>query len=203
MFIPNCSKKLLTSCLTIKLRIQSCTWVRFHQHVYSKLLRLQIPKAQRDSKVISIFSLLGSLQIKAARKMLVKLIAARTYAVLTVGISRNPLLPVVVMSRAGASLLLTFEPPSFKDTDALKTVAKKSHPLVTPPLPSSCCCSCCCCCCCFCCACVVVLLLWSLLKGLLLTVIFWLIGGFETPLRWETCISFHLLRLSTKLHNTI
>jgi len=28
---------------------------RFHQHVYVQLLRLQIPKAQKDSQVISVF----------------------------------------------------------------------------------------------------------------------------------------------------
>ena len=52
-----------------------------------------------------------------------------THAVFTVGMSKKPLLPVVVMSRAGASLLLALV-PSFKDTEALNTVAKKSHPFV-------------------------------------------------------------------------
>ena len=52
-----------------------------------------------------------------------------THAVFTVGMSKKPLLPVVVISRAGASLLLALV-PSFKDTEALKTVAKKSHPFV-------------------------------------------------------------------------
>ena len=96
----------------------------------------------------------------------------KTYAVLTVGMSRNPLLPVVVIRRAGASLLLTFVPPSLSETDALNTVAKKSQPFVTPPFWS---CSCCCCCCCSCCW-DGARFLWSLLKGLLLTVIFWLMG---------------------------
>ena len=98
-----------------------------------------------------------------------------THAVFIVGMSRNPLLPVVVIRSAGASLLLTFDPPSLSETEALKTVAKKSHPFVTPPFWSSCCCFSCCCCCCSCC-CEGTRFLRSLVKGLLLTVIFWLSG---------------------------
>ncbi len=98
---------------------------------------------------------------------------SKTYAVFTVGMSRNPLLPVVVIRRAGASLLLAFVPPSLSETDALNTLAKKSQPFVTPPFWS---CSCCCCCCCCSCCWDGARFLWSLLKGLLLTVIFWLMG---------------------------
>jgi len=50
---------------------------KFHQHVYPQLLLTQIPKAQKDSQVISVFfALLGSLRAKAARKMLVKFLPA-------------------------------------------------------------------------------------------------------------------------------
>jgi len=42
---------------------------QFHQHIYAKLLRTQIPKAQKNSQVISFFALLGS----QGHKMLVKL----------------------------------------------------------------------------------------------------------------------------------
>ncbi len=41
---------------------------QFHQHIYAKLLRTQIPKAQKNSQVISFFALLGS----QGHKMLVK-----------------------------------------------------------------------------------------------------------------------------------
>jgi hypothetical protein len=44
------------------------TWGQFHQHVYTKLLYTQIPKAQ----IGSVFALKGSTLVKASRKMLVK-----------------------------------------------------------------------------------------------------------------------------------
>jgi hypothetical protein len=31
------------------------TWCKFHQHVYEQPLREQIPKAQKDGQVISVF----------------------------------------------------------------------------------------------------------------------------------------------------
>jgi len=40
----------------------------FNEHIFHS----QIPKAQKDSQVISFFVLLGSLSAKAARKTLVK-----------------------------------------------------------------------------------------------------------------------------------
>jgi len=41
--------------------------------IFEQLLRVQIPKAQKDSQVISLFALLGYLCEKAAHKMLMKL----------------------------------------------------------------------------------------------------------------------------------
>jgi hypothetical protein len=49
-------------------------WGQFHQHVYSKFLCTKIPKAQKDTQVISVFfALFWSASVKAACKMLVKL----------------------------------------------------------------------------------------------------------------------------------
>ncbi len=41
---------------------------RFHQHIYSKLLREEIPEALKGSQVISVFCALGIWTQKAARK---------------------------------------------------------------------------------------------------------------------------------------
>ena len=41
---------------------------QFHQRVYEQLLRLQIPKVQKDSKLKQLFVLLGSANVKAACK---------------------------------------------------------------------------------------------------------------------------------------
>jgi len=35
------------------------TWGQFHQHAYKQLLRAKIPKAQKDSQVISVFCAFG------------------------------------------------------------------------------------------------------------------------------------------------
>jgi len=40
------------------------TWGRFHQHVYAKLLHAKIPKAQKDSQVISVFLHLWDLRVQ-------------------------------------------------------------------------------------------------------------------------------------------
>jgi hypothetical protein len=42
---------------------------RFHQHVFEQLLRVQIPKAKKDSEVISVFLRFWNL---CAQKLLVK-----------------------------------------------------------------------------------------------------------------------------------
>jgi len=48
--------------------------ITFHQSCvnFTKVLCAQIPKAQKDSQVISVFVFLGSPRVKVARKMLVK-----------------------------------------------------------------------------------------------------------------------------------
>ncbi len=50
------------------------TWGQFYQHIYEKLLPEEIPNAQKDSQINSVFfALLGSACAKAARKIMVKL----------------------------------------------------------------------------------------------------------------------------------
>jgi len=45
------------------------TWSQFHQNVYVQLLHVQIPKAQKDSQVISVFLHFWNLH---AQKLLIK-----------------------------------------------------------------------------------------------------------------------------------
>jgi hypothetical protein len=45
---------------------------QFHQHVYAKLLRAQIPKVQKNYGLAVFFALLGSARVKAACKESVK-----------------------------------------------------------------------------------------------------------------------------------
>ena len=44
------------------------SWDQFHQCVYKQLLHTQIQKAQKDSQLKQLFTLLGSTRIKAIRK---------------------------------------------------------------------------------------------------------------------------------------
>jgi len=44
-------------------------WVQFHQHVDVQLLRVQIPRAQKDSQVVSVFLRFWDLQ---AQKLLME-----------------------------------------------------------------------------------------------------------------------------------
>jgi len=65
--------------LLLQLRIETLG-CQFHQHVCKQLLRLQIPKAQKDSQVTSVFFvLLGSAWAKVAPKMLLKLTPGITF----------------------------------------------------------------------------------------------------------------------------
>jgi hypothetical protein len=58
----------------------SSIWDQFHQHVYSQLLRTQIPKAQKGkSSHQCLFALMGIEHTKALCKTLVKLTLKRAF----------------------------------------------------------------------------------------------------------------------------
>jgi len=51
----------------------------FSSTFYDQLLHAQIPKAQKDSQVISLFALSGSGRLKATRRTLMKLTSGTLY----------------------------------------------------------------------------------------------------------------------------